>query len=661
MNQEFLDLYNRELKILYRRAKDFGSEHPGIADRLGELTDKSIDPVITGLLQGTAFLAARVQLKMRHEYPEFARNYLNQIVPDYLAPTPSVMLARVTPPFSDPELRGGITIERSQYLECAFSERSRRVSCRYRLCSDITLWPFEITDAEYINTDSGLFALGLPADPDIQSGLCVSLTHRTAANREDEMSDEEAHGEPDALFSSCRTSELPFYIVANDETDDDAITLYEQIFAHVKSVYFRYLDEFGTPVIVPAEPDCLRQIGFEESDRLYPRDKRVFSGFDMLREFYMFPQKFLGFRLTGLERVISKLAAKSIEIIITFDDISPRLPAAVKPSMFSLYSAPAINLFEMTADQIPVKSNQHEYQVIPDKSHVLEFEPHRIVEVQAHFPRKKEKAPVLPLYSAPLFDHSSDNTFFYTIRRLQRRMSKSEREWKRQTKDNREYLGTDMYLSLSEAPGTEDTESIRALSVRVLCSNRHLTENLPVGKGGVDFSVPENRNLEVACVNKPTKPRGPVVEAIRTQTESTFSGEVTWRLISLLSLNPMGLCARGGGAGGESLQEILTLFADLSDSKTVARIRGIRKVDTKPVVRRVRRANGIGVARGLEITITMSEKAFSGSGMFLLGAVLDRFFAEYASINSFTQVVVESVERGPIKRWPPRPGLGEIL
>ena len=55
------------------------------------------------------------------------------------------------------------------------------------------------------------------------------------------------------------------------------------------------------------------------------------------------------------------------------------------------------------------------------------------------------------------------------------------------------------------------------------------------------------------------------------------------------------------------------------------------------------------------------EKAFEGVGIFLLGAILDQFFAEYTSLNSFTETVIESKQRGLIKRWPPRVGAGQVL
>ena len=74
-----------------------------------------------------------------------------------------------------------------------------------------------------------------------------------------------------------------------------------------------------------------------------------------------------------------------------------------------------------------------------------------------------------------------------------------------------------------------------------------------------------------------------------------------------------------------------------------------------------RQRTGVGAARGIEITVTIDEKAFEGSGIFLLGAVLDRFFAEYSAFNHFTQTVIRSVERGEIMRWPARMGTRQPL
>src|SRR4051795_4401861 len=105
MDREFLDLYNRELQLLHEQAREFADEYPGIAERLGGLVTDRMDPMVAGLLEGAAFLAARVQLKLKHEFPEFTGNLLEQLVPNYLAPTPSAMLAKIIPPLPESALR----------------------------------------------------------------------------------------------------------------------------------------------------------------------------------------------------------------------------------------------------------------------------------------------------------------------------------------------------------------------------------------------------------------------------------------------------------------------------------------------------------------------------------------------------------------------------
>src|ERR1700730_12619428 len=149
MNREFLDLYNRELQLLNEQAREFAGEYPGIAERLGGILEDRIDPLIGGLLEGAAFLAARVQLKLKHEFPEFTNNLLEQLVPHYLAPTPSIMLVKVVPTFGDAALRDGHAIGRGSYLDATFRQLDRQIACRYRLCGDLTIWPFELTVAEY--------------------------------------------------------------------------------------------------------------------------------------------------------------------------------------------------------------------------------------------------------------------------------------------------------------------------------------------------------------------------------------------------------------------------------------------------------------------------------------------------------------------------------
>jgi type VI secretion system protein ImpG len=652
MNREFLEFYNRELAILREQAGEFAQEYPGVAERLGGLVGDRLDPMIGGLLEGAAFLAARVQLKIKHEFSDFTVNLIDQLAPHYLAPTPSFLLVQAQPKFGDPALRDGRAIPRDAYFDATYREAERDVACRFRLAARIEMWPFEIAAAEYFPSAAPLQALAPGAGIDGAAGLRLQLRVRAAARVEDEPADKEAHSRPELRFSSCRVKSLRVHLVGQEA---DAVAIYEQLFAHCRGVYFRVLDAFGDPRIVRGDVDMLQQIGFAEDEALLPNDKRVFRGVDFLRDFFVFPRGFLGFDLKGLARFAPQLPAKTVDVIFAFDESNPRLAAAARKEMFALYAAPSVNLFEKSIDRIPVKSNQHEFPVVADRTRSTDFEVNRIARVYAHIPGVAEKAAVEPLYSAAAA--GSATGLCYTVRRLPRRRSAEERRYGRKS----DYIGTEMFISLGERSDPQELLRVAELSVQALCSNRHLTEHLPVGEGGADFRLLDDVELPLRCLIGPTRPREPAMTVMAGKLDGGSIGDVAWRLISMLSLNHLGLEARGASDSGRALREMLALFGDVADGATDRKIRGVRGLDAREVVRRVRYAQGAAAARGLEVTLSLEEKAFEGSGPFLLGAVLDRYFAEYVAINHFTQTVVRTNERGEIMRWPVRMGLRGVL
>ena len=69
----------------------------------------------------------------------------------------------------------------------------------------------------------------------------------------------------------------------------------------------------------------------------------------------------------------------------------------------------------------------------------------------------------------------------------------------------------------------------------------------------------------------------------------------------------------------------------------------------------------ITFGRGLAIQLTLDEESFEGVGTFLLGAVLERFFAKYTSINSFTQTTLHTTQRQEVAKWPVRVGRRHLL
>ena len=88
MDPRLLEYYNSELLHVRESAAEFAREFPKIAGRLAIEGVDCADPYVERLLEGFAFLAARVQLKIDAEFPTFTQHLMEMVVPGFLAPVP---------------------------------------------------------------------------------------------------------------------------------------------------------------------------------------------------------------------------------------------------------------------------------------------------------------------------------------------------------------------------------------------------------------------------------------------------------------------------------------------------------------------------------------------------------------------------------------------
>ena len=645
MNRAFLEAYNRELALLYEGAKEFAEDFPGIAERLGGLTQDNLDPAVAGLLEGAAFMAARVQLKLDTEFSTFTGELLDQLLPNFMAPTPSAILAQADPNYAEDELEKGKNFAPGSYLDARYVDRDQRISCRFRLSAPLTLWPLRLSMARFVAGPTGFQALGLDVGTDTAGGLILSFLRPASAAQKDK---------PGKPVAAIQADTLPVYLTGDL---GEQISVYEHLFTNTTRATIRYLDTRGDPVFLRLEPGWLDQIGFEESEAIFPEDTRVFRGFTLLREFFLFPQKFLGFRLQGLRKVLPRIPAASFDLMIEMNAVRPSLPARITAENFRLFAAPAINLFEENCAQVKLDTLRHDYLVSADSSPASHYEVHRITEVFAYYAGVKTKIPVHPLYGLPADVMAPREALYYTAKQRPRRLTAKEKRFGQV----QGYTGTESFISIYEPGHLDSAERVKRLQIKLLCSNRHLPQYLPIAQGGADFRLNDDTAIPLRCIAGPTTPRESVLELDESAPHRAKAGPVQWRLISFLSLNFLGLDNRGSRDEAAALRELLSLFADVTAQTTERQLQGLKAVTSRPVTRTIQRAGGYHAARGTQVTLRFDERAFEGSGVFLLGAVLDRFFAEYASINSFTQLVLTSDQRGVIKTFKPRTGQGPLL
>ncbi|HEY3899544.1 MAG TPA: type VI secretion system baseplate subunit TssF [Chthoniobacter sp.] len=625
MDRRLLDHYNSELHHLRATAAEFAREYPKIAGRLAlDRGDKEScpDPFVERLLEGFAFLAARIQVKFDSEFPRLSQSLIETVYPQYLSPVPSMAVVRFAPDQQATQLSEGFLIPRETALRGNLG-RQDRTACEYRTAHPVALWPIKLVEAQYYTRDVG--QLGLSSDVGARAALRLRL--RTT------------HGKP---FRSLKLNELPLFLRGSDEIP---VSLYEQIFSRARRVVVQANTDTQVKPRFLLPPQTLRRVGFREDEALLPPSPRGFEGYRLLREYFSFPQRFQFFEFGALQPALSQCNTSEVDLIIALSEPETRLEGRVDASSFELFCTPVINLFPKRADHILLSEKQSEFHVVPDRTKPWDFEVFQVESVTAYGSRSGQEQNFLPFYRSHDTDH--EGGAFYTLHRAPRVLAEKEKKFGQVSS----YVGTEVYLSLVDSEAAPYSSDLQQLGVMALCTNRHLPLTMAVGAGRTDFSLEVNAPIaDVRVLSGPTVPRPPHPD-----------GEITWRMISHLSLNYLSLLDSPDGQGATALREILKLYVDHSETQMARQITGLRSAHSKPIIRRVETAGPITFARGLEVAVEFDEAAFEGSGVFILGAVLESFFARYVSLNSFTETVIRSQQRGEIMRWKPQLGKRQLI
>ncbi|MET0390589.1 MAG: type VI secretion system baseplate subunit TssF [Polyangiales bacterium] len=621
MDPRLLDYYERELRFMREMGAEFAQEYPKIAGRLGLEQLECSDPYVERLLEGFGLLAARVQLKIDSEFPRFTQHLLELLCPHYLAPTPSMAVVQFVPDLLEGGLAAGCDIPINSILRSRLA-KSEQTPCEYRTRHPVCLWPVELKRAEYTTLLTELRDIKLDSKQRPKAMLKIQL-RVTAGLR----------------FDQLALDKLPLFLAGGDEI---AQRLYEQLISSSLAIVARTPKTEREPasVQVVEQSGCVRALGFDDENALLPYGPRSFQGYRLLHEYFAFPSRYLFVELNGLTPIVRRSRAQELELLILLDREDASLEGIIDAGRLLPYCAPAVNLFPRELDRIHLSDREHEYHVVADRTRPRDLEIYSVQKVVGYGARSVGEREFLPLY-AP-HERGEGPPAYYTVQRLPRQVSAQAR----QRGPRSTYVGSEVYLSLVDGNEGPYRPDLRQLSVSALCTNRDLPLHMTVGQGRSDFALQTGAPVEaVRCVAGPSAPRA-----------SHAHGDTAWRLISHLSLNYLSLVNTDAAKGAVALRELLNLYCDLGDPSIRKQVLGVQSVKPEPVVRPLPGNGQLSFGRGLEITLECDESAFQGSGVFVLASVLERFFAKYVTINSFTETVLKTLQRGEIMRWPTTTG-----
>jgi type VI secretion system protein ImpG len=624
MDSRLLHHYNNELHFMREMGGEFARHFPKIGGRLGMENLECSDPYVERLLEGFAFLTARVQLKIEEEFPRFCQHLLEMVYPDYLAPLPSMTIVQLMPDSGDGDLVDGFTVERGTRLRSGLGPQMQ-TPCEFRTSHDVELYPISITDADYLATRASLANLGIRPDRQVGAGISIKI--------------DAAKG---VRIGDLAMHELPLFLSGSGTIP---LTLYEHILAGVCGLSIIHGEKANRKVVSLSKTN-VQAYGFGADQAMLNFRSRSFEGYRLLREYFAFPERFRFINFTGLNKALSDIEGESFELVIHLKSRENDLENVVDKSHFMPFCTPAINLFPKRTDRISLNTKDHEFHLVADKSRPMDYEIHQVLGVTGYGKHTDERQEFLPFYGLKGDHIPAEHAAFFTVQRKPRMLSSQQHARGARSA----YLGQEVFISLvdaNEAPYS--TELIQA-GVHTMCSNRDLPMQMPLAQKGGDFNLEVNAPVDtIKCVAGPTRPGNQIT-----------TGDYAWRVISHLSLNYLSLIDENEDEGAAALRELLELY---SNGNTVSerQINGLMKVNAKPVTRRLPIPGPISFGRGLEITMTLDAGGFEAGGMYLFGSVLNEFFSKYVSINHMTETVVLREDKTEVARWPVKTGLRQQL
>jgi type VI secretion system protein ImpG len=412
-----------------------------------------------------------------------------------------------------------------------------------------------------------------------------------------------------------------------------SLPLLELLSAHALSVAYAGGPVDPKPAILPGS--AIAPVGYAPEEAILPWPTRSFSGFRLLTEYFSFQEKFMFVDFTGIERKTLLASGERMDIFVWLDRAEPDLERAINRDSLALGCVPLVNLFPQHCEPVPLSHTDTEYRVVPDVRRPAAMEVWQVEHVQETRPDGTVR-PWRPFYRlARPGDCTMDDPggSYHTTRRPS------------------SVGGTETFLATFDPDLDPELPAYGVLSVVALCLNRDLPALLPFGGDHPVLQFVEGNALinSVICLTAPTP-------TLRPQSrEAGF-----WPLISHLSLSHLSVV--GGADGATVLKEVLRLYDRRDTAETRAAIDGLLAVSARPGVSRVPGSRAGAFCRGLDVTLEFDARAWKGSGLFLLAAVLDRFLALHATVNSFVRC--SAVLRGQpdrIAAWPARAGARVLL
>ena len=582
--------YNEELDFLRDMAREFAVANPGVV--ANALQTPGADPDVERLLEGFAFLAARVRQRLEDDFPEIVHALTGLLWPQFLRATPSGCVVEFSAEAG--KLRDRRQVEAG--VEVKSVEAPGGVECQFRTCWDFDVLPITVAGARLDQAADGRPILTLSFR--LMKEVRYADVFRDAAN-----------GGLRLFLHEGRT----------------ARSLLDAFSRKVERIELRRpAHEGASAAVAPLPLSAIRFPGLEPQRSVVPEPPRAFSAFALLHDYFAFPERYLFVDVAGLDRARELGGGSEFELVFRLTDWPDGL-RRVDPSNFRLGCVPVVNVFESDARPIRVARERSEYPLVADMDGANEMETYAVLGMNG------------------IAEGGDDRAFaaLYSLEHRAPRSGDAQVYYHTHVRPSLRPPRTETWFSLIDTGDAGSIPPLETIAARLLCTNGDVPTTL--GPGDVrepTFSTPDG--VQFRDITRMMPPVPPPLD-----------GKTSWKLVSLIATSYLSIADRDNLRTLLRLMDFRSAHDKSAEQKLQLRLEAIESVtvDADDWLVRGRMVRG----RAVTIAVRDRKFGGTGE-VHLFGSVLDAVLAMFSSINSHTRLTIVGKDSGEEFRWKPRHG-----
>jgi type VI secretion system VasI/ImpG family protein len=555
------------------------------------------DPYIERLLEGTAFLSARVEKKLDEGYHNLLESVLNSVAPSALYPLPSGAVMEMALNYGNEQVHSGVVLTAGTTLDAFIP--TINTPCTFSTLEDMDVSSLAVTEAEYVTRSLSDFDIN---NPQGLAGLRIKLAAAGGA-------------------APAFPNRLTFYI---NMAEADTSLLLRQIMHETVGCYVRRGE---TARFIPLSGVTF-DMPLAAGGKLFPNEiKGHVLGLRVLQNFLAYPAFFKFFTLNHLGNAPLS-SFNSAEILLVFKRREPAL-VSLKGSSLKLNCVPVVNLFSKRAGRVFIEKEAYQFHVIPDRDAPRDYEVAQVLRLEFFNEQNESLFFADNFYEDnPLAEKTRKN--FFSQRR--RKSLVNPRITQRSS-----YSGVEVFVSFSVQD--KKGEAAYQFAAETICTNRDLPLLLP------PETALASRSPLLNGGNFMTRPTRPEYSLFERGAASDFAK------LSHIVFNLSALLWQNGKFPLEGLRSLLGSYQIRSGEETERILEGIISLESENTAFRFFKNGAVFFEVGWKVIFTLDETAYAGIGHYIFGRVLAELLISFSPLNTPLEIQFFTKQSGFIAVW----------